>query len=145
MSHMDHMFYLASSFKQKLCGAAWVNSKAKKDAPRQFHMFQVSPGSIADTVCAPASVTTHAGQDVSRQPLPDRELIVRTGSPTSTMENTMACPNCGTFKKSGRKSCCAPGGAWFKNCGGAHNKNVEHKWFEGVAACKRKSKSDGML
>merc|ERR1711934_701701 len=47
------------------------------------------------------------------------------------------CPKCGTFKKSGRRSCCAPGGAWFKNCGGAHNKNVDHKWFEGVAACKR--------
>merc|ERR1719305_1436371 len=48
----------------------------------------------------------------------------------------MACPKCGTFKKSGRKSCCAPGGAWFKNCGGIRQTKVDHKWFEGVAACK---------
>merc|ERR1712032_1428143 len=46
------------------------------------------------------------------------------------------CPKCGTFEKSGRNSCCAPGGAWYNNCGGARNKNVDHKWFEGVAACK---------
>merc|ERR1719183_96298 len=136
------MFSFATSFKQKLCGAAWVNSKAEQD-----RMFQNSPGSISKTVCAtaPASITTHAGQHESRRPLPDRELIARTPSPTSvsapaitsTMAKTMTCPNCGTFKKSGRSSCCAPGGAWFKNCGGARNKNVGHKWFEGVAACKR--------
>merc|ERR1712032_1386329 len=103
------------------------NSKAEQD-----RMFQGSPGSISETVCASAS-------------LPERELIVRTPSPksvsapssTPTMAKTMTCPNCGTFKKSGRSSCCAPGGAWFKNCGGAGNKNVGHKWFEGVAACKR--------
>merc|ERR1719201_3088543 len=47
----------------------------------------------------------------------------------------MTCPKCGTFKKSGRVSCCAPGGAWFKNCGGAGNKNVGHRWSEGTEAC----------
>merc|ERR1712224_652194 len=39
-------------------------------------------------------------------------------------------------KKSGRASCCAPGGAWYKNCGAAGNSNVDHMWFEGVRACK---------
>merc|ERR1712032_833458 len=127
VTNMILTFSFATSFKQKLCGAAWVNSKAEQD-----RMFQGSPGSISETVCASAS-------------LPDRELIVRTPSPksvsapaiTPTMAKTMTCPNCGTFKKSGRSSCCAPGGAWFKNCGGARNRNVGHKWFEGVAACKR--------
>ena len=48
------------------------------------------------------------------------------------------CAKCGRFGKSGRVSCCATGGAWYKNCGGAANKNVDHRWFEGVEACKRK-------
>merc|ERR1712032_1777544 len=109
VTNMILMFSFAKSFKQKLCGAAWVNSKAEQD-----RMFQASPGSISETVCTS-----------------DRELIVR------TMAKTMTCLKCGMFKKSGRSSCCAPGGAWFKNCGGARNKNVGHKWFEGVAACKR--------
>merc|ERR1712032_1708494 len=62
---------------------------------------------------------------------------IRTLAITSTIMKTMACPKCGRFEKSGRNSCCAPGGAWFKNCGGSRNRNVDHKWFEGVAACKR--------
>ena len=80
---------------------------------------------------------------VSRQPLPDRELIVRTPitTITSTIGNTMICPKCGTFKKSGRVSCCAPDGAWFKNCGGTGNRNVDHRWIEGVQACKCKCKT----
>ena len=52
----------------------------------------------------------------------------------------MTCPKCGAFTKSGRVSCCAPGGAWFKNCGGARNGNADHKWIEGVTACKGKSR-----
>ena len=84
----------------------------------------------------------------------ERELIVShtlvttsVGTPaiTSTIANAMRCPKCGTFGKSGRVSCCAPGGDWFKNCGGARNKNVDHKWFEGVAACKRKCKAKVIL
>merc|ERR1712203_897227 len=45
-------------------------------------------------------------------------------------------PKCGTFAKSGRVSCCAPGGAWFKKCGEVGNKNVDHRWFEGTEACE---------
>ena len=43
---MSHMFYGAVSFKQKLCGAAWVHSKANKRS-----MFEGSSGSISPTVC----------------------------------------------------------------------------------------------
>merc|ERR1712210_217470 len=80
--------------------------------------------------------------------MPERELIVRTPIATSaiksvstpaipsTVTKPMACPKCGTFKKSGRVSCCAPGGAWYKNCGGDANKNVDHKWLEGTEACR---------
>merc|ERR1719174_2628569 len=40
------------------------------------------------------------------------------------------------FKKSSRVSCCAPGGDWYKNCGGVGNKHVDHSWSEGAQACK---------
>merc|ERR1712032_478070 len=46
------------------------------------------------------------------------------------------CSKCGTIKKSGKRSCCAPGGAWFNNCGASDNSNTEHTWFEGMRACK---------
>ena len=61
--------------------------------------------------------------------------------PTAT---ETACPKCGVFKKSGRPSCCAPGGAWFQNCGGLGDKNVGHSWSEGVDACERKLYADDM-
>merc|ERR1719174_1643012 len=50
--------------------------------------------------------------------------------------NVVSCPRCGTFRKSGRVSCCAPGGAWFKNCGGLGSKFLNHRWSEGVKSCK---------
>merc|ERR1711934_458561 len=43
---------------------------------------------------------------------------------------------CGTFLKSGRVSCCAPDGAWYKHCGGVGNRNADHMWSEGVEVCK---------
>ena len=139
---MRGMFVLAQAFSQKLCGSAWVHSTADK-----MFMFQGSSGgSISRTVCTPVPTppTTRASsayvvEHVSRRPIPGRELILR----ASTTANTMTCPNCGTFKKSGRVSCCAPGGAWFKNCGGAGNKNVDHRWSDGMEACKRKFKAEG--
>ena len=41
------------------------------------------------------------------------------------------CDKCATTK-SGRHSCCARGGAWFKKCGDAG----DHTWIEGIQACK---------
>jgi len=107
-------------------------------------MFVGSSGSISRPVCTstPAPLTTlTTPQDTSRRPTPEeRELIARTPvttpAITSTIAHTMTCPHCGAFRKSGRVSCCAPGGAWFQNCGGAGNNNVDHRWFEGVDACK---------
>ena len=45
------------------------------------------------------------------------------------------CFKCGTIKKSGKLSCCARGGSWFKNCGDAGDSKFEHTWAEGVRAC----------
>ena len=148
---MDNMFQEASSFKQKLCGAAWVRSKASKN-----DMFKGSHGSISQTVectSVPTPVTTQVTNHyVTRRPIPERELIVRTPISTSvstsaftpTILSRMMCPKCGTFAKSGRFSCCAPGGAWYKNCGGAANKHADHRWFEGVEACKCKLMAKSM-
>ena len=43
---------------------------------------------------------------------------------------------CGAIKKSGQLSCCARGGAWFKNCGDVDDTNVDHTWAEGIEACR---------
>ena len=74
-------------------------------------------------------------QYVPRRPIVERELVsktpintlVSTPSITSiTTGNSMTCQKCGTFEKSGRVSCCVPGGDCFKNCGSASNRNVDH-------------------
>ena len=46
------------------------------------------------------------------------------------------CPECGTMKNSGKRSCCGRGGAWFGKCGGAGDANLGHSWYEGIQACK---------
>ena len=46
------------------------------------------------------------------------------------------CVKCGTTKKSGKHSCCARGGTWFKTCGDAGGTNFDHTWAEGIQACK---------
>ena len=137
---MNNMFSLAFSFNQKLCGAAWVNSEATK-----ANAFGGTSGSISEIVCIPAVTfaATPDGPHVSTRP--ERELIARatftsarTPLVARVVTRTAVCPKCSAFAKSGRKSCCAPGGAWFQNCGGAGTKIFVHKWVEGVAACKRK-------
>merc|ERR1719163_2176267 len=102
------MFYHAESFKHSLCSPAWVMTKATNNL-----MFDGSDGRISTQFC-------NAGE---------RELINRNVDPTN-------CPKCGKFKKSGRASCCAPGGTWFKNCGSAGNTKVNYKWTDGANACK---------
>ena len=44
------------------------------------------------------------------------------------------CPKCAT-NKAGQRSCCARGGAWFKNCGDTGDTKV-HTWVEGIQACE---------
>ena len=46
------------------------------------------------------------------------------------------CLKCGTTQKSGKLSCCARGGAWFKKCGDAGDTEFDHTWVEGMQACK---------
>ena len=45
------------------------------------------------------------------------------------------CPKCAKMKFSDGRSCCAAGGAWFKECGDIGDPNFEHTWSDGVLAC----------
>ena len=47
-----------------------------------------------------------------------------------------SCPKCGITNKSGLRSCCARGGAWFKKCGDPGDTNFGHTWLEGFHACR---------
>ena len=58
-----------------------------------------------------------------------------TASP-SVVSSSSVCTKCGTAKKSGKRSCCARGGAWFENCGDAGNTKFDHTWAEGIRVCK---------
>ena len=46
------------------------------------------------------------------------------------------CPACGIMKKSGKHSCCARGGAWFKNCGDTDDSKFDYTWTQGIKACQ---------
>ena len=54
---------------------------------------------------------------------------------TSTM-NIDVCAKCAT-NKAGKRSCCARGGAWFKNCGDVGGTKSDHTWVEGMRSCER--------
>ena len=65
--------------------------------------------------------------------------VISTEAPPATTVSVLRdrrCPKCGTAKKSGKRSCCTRGGAWFKKCGDPGDTNFAHTWFEGVQACK---------
>ena len=153
------MFEYATGFKRQLCGPHWY------PVSMPHRVFHGSSGSIArrqqcskeegtrQTTKKIVTYLTHFPlpdhpQEIARRPITERELIVHTPittpAITSTIRNGMTCPKCGIFEKSGRISCCAPGGAWYRNCGGAGNRNVNHRWMKGVEACKRKFKVNGM-
>ena len=40
------------------------------------------------------------------------------------------------MSQAGKHSCCARGGAWFKNCGDVGDTKFDHTWTEGIQACK---------
>ena len=67
-------------------------------------------------------------------------FVVMSGGTTTASPSgpiSKVCPKCGSIKKSGKLSCCARGGAWFKNCGDAGDTSVDHTWVEGIRACKK--------
>ena len=63
---------------------------------------------------------------------------VTTMTPATAAPIVPACSKCGVSKKSGKLSCCARGGAWFKNCGDIGDSKFDHAWSEGMQACEGK-------
>ena len=61
--YMQSMFEGATRFSQKICGAAWTLSKARKD-----HMFDNSHGSICNSGMAPPTLTHRPPHPALRQP-----------------------------------------------------------------------------
>ena len=70
------------------------------------------------SVCAPSPTEESKNTDIS---------AVSSGS---------ECSKCSATKKNGKRSCCARGGAWFKNCGDHGDLRFDHTWAEGIQACK---------
>ena len=68
-------------------------------------------------------------------------MHVKTPADTATTITVSVCPRCGIIGKSDKMSCCARGGSWFKNCGGAGNARLQHTWYDGIQACKTRSQS----
>ena len=123
------MFKRASSFTKQLCGASWVRSKARKQS-----MFLGSSGSIPQATCR----TPSTQRWLARWQMAN--MTIKTSLTALVVASAVEmCPNCGTFKKSGRVSCCATDGAWYKDCGGVGNGNAGHSWFDGIEACNSKS------
>merc|ERR1712046_387519 len=60
----------------------------------------------------------------------------------SIRSTSFACPTCGTIKKPGKSTCCAPGGSWFRDCGSAGNVKRRHTWYDGMQACKTRARSE---
>ena len=63
----------------------------------------------------------------------------------SKVNSSEGCSKCGIVKQSGKLSCCARGGAWFKKCGDFGDSNFDHTWVDGIQACKSKSPSVSCL
>ena len=61
---------------------------------------------------------------------------VRTNKMPSVGNSSNGCLNCAIARKSGKRSCCARGGTWFKNCGDAGDPQFDHTWAEGIQTCK---------
>ena len=59
---------------------------------------------------------------------------------TAIITPRVTCSKCALTqpKEFGQLSCCARGGAWFKNCGDPGNYKFDHTWLEGILACKSK-------
>ena len=69
-----------------------------------------------------------------------------TSTPTSTA-NPNECPICGIWSDTGKRSCCAIGGSWVRQCG-RRSKGFRYSWADGVRACEdtggRKDKNPGL-
>ena len=60
-----------------------------------------------------------------------------TTATTTTTPVPITCAKCAT-NKAGKRTCCARGGSWLKNCGNPGDSKFDHAWDEGIQACEGK-------
>ena len=72
------------------------------------------------------------------------EAALTTTGVSAVSSNSSGCGKCAT-NRAGKLSCCAPGGAWFKNCGDADDTQFDHTWTDGIEACTGRSLSGYLL
>ena len=75
----------------------------------------------------------------------DRIFTDISATSLSAARSINGCPKCGNVSKSRKRSCCAHGGAWFKNCGDTGDTKFDHTWTEGMQACTGKDFASSVL
>ena len=68
-----------------------------------------------------------------------RSTTIATVVSSTTGDLSATCLKCGSFRNSGKVSCCARGGSWFNECGDDDDTAFAHTWSDGIKACKSKS------
>ena len=76
--------------------------------------------------------------DINARMTTSAHATTRASATTTTSASAIGstkCPKCGTVRKSGKLSCCARGGVWFKKCRDIDDSKAAHTWVEGIQAC----------
>ena len=107
-SRFDHTWYEGVQACESKCSTRYCLDNARSRTPYCLHILH--------------DVCDHVSASAERLVL-DAKI------------DSAKCPRC-VAKKSGKLSCCTPGGAWFKNCGDPGDPNFDHTWGEGIQACK---------
>ena len=123
-------------------GGAWFKNCGDVGDARFAHTWTEGIRACKSEFCG---LNCGGGIDTSVSNVNTRNFTeVPTTTGLSAVRSSNTCPKCGTVKKSGKFSCCARGGAWFKKCGDADDTKWNHTWIEGIEACKMFLSSDSV-
>merc|ERR1712157_84473 len=116
-----------------------ITTKAPRTTTKAPTTTTKAPTTTATTTKAPMTTTTSKTTAPMTTAAPTTTSTpVATAAPvtSSSAVNRNECPKCILIKKTGKRSCCYRGGAWFKKCGNPGDRNFEHTWNDGIRACK---------
>ena len=123
----DHVLYQSCQVLLPLHQSSWT-------VPVIFRGYQAQVGCLILTVQS-ACRFGHRTIDSCPKPARSGSRMLPLVVPSPRMVSS-ACPKCGTLKQSSKRSCCARGGDWFKNCGHPGDTTLAHTWAEGIRACE---------
>ena len=123
-----------------------VNFPMAAIAGEDFSMF---PMLTLTLVAVTINLSPQSGQSSTKpgqsSPKLGQSSTTTTTTSTATLASTTVistCSKCGIVKKSGKHSCCARGGAWFKKCGDVGDTKFNYTWHEGMQACESEWSGD---